>query len=150
VRFVGDPVALVVAESRYLAEDACALVDVEIAAEPAVVDVDAAVADGAPLVHPELDSNLAAEIPAAADPELDAVFDGAARVVTETFTQHRHVCAPMETRGVVAEWDPWSGDLTVWLSTQGPHGARGFLARALGLPENRVRVLMGDVGGAFG
>jgi carbon-monoxide dehydrogenase large subunit len=114
------------------------------------VDVDAAVADGAPLVHPELDSNLAAEIPAAADPELDAVFAAAAHVVTETFAQHRHVCAPMETRGVVAEWDQWRGDLTVWLSTQGPHGARGFLSRALRLPENRVRVLMGDVGGAFG
>jgi len=150
VRFVGDPIAIVVAESRYLAEDGCALVEVEIEAEQAVVDMDVAVAAGAPLVHPELDSNVAVRVPAADDPELDAIFASAAHVVTETFTQHRHVCSPMETRGLVSEWDPWRGELVVWLSTQGPHGARGFLARALGVPENRVRVIMGDVGGGFG
>lgn len=150
VRFVGDPIAVVVAGSRYLAEDGCALVDVEIEPEAALVGVDAALAPGAVLVHPELDSNLAAEIPVVADPELDAVFAGAARVVTETFVQHRYLCAPMETRGIVADWDRYRGELVVWISTQGPHGARGFLSRALGVSENHVRVVMGDVGGAFG
>ena len=150
VRFVGEPVALIVAESRYVAEDAAELVVVEIDMLPAVVGVDAALADGAPLVHRELEGNLAGSMPAADDPELDGIFAGAAHVVTETFDQHRYLCVPMETRGIVSRWDPPSESLTVWISTQGPHGVRGFLSRALGIPENRVRVIMHDVGGGFG
>jgi carbon-monoxide dehydrogenase large subunit len=150
VRFVGEPVALVVAASRYLAEDAAELVEVEIDPLPAVVGVDAALAEGAPLVHRELASNVAGAVPAADDPELDAVFDGAAHVVTETFDQHRYLCVPMETRGIVSRWDPVTESLTVWISTQGPHGVRGFVSRALGIPENKVRVIMNDVGGGFG
>ena len=89
-------------------------------------------------------------MPAADDPELDEIFAGAAHVVTETFDQHRYLCVPMETRGIVSRWDPPSESLTVWISTQGPHGVRGFLSRALGIPENQVRVIMHDVGGGFG
>jgi len=150
VRFAGEGVAIVVAESRYIAEDAAALVEVEIASSPAVVGVDAALADGAPLVHRELDSNVAGHVPAAPDPELDEIFATAAHVVTETFHQHRYLCVPIETRGIVASWDRASERLAVTISTQGPHGVRGFLSRALGIPENRVRVEMGDVGGGFG
>jgi carbon-monoxide dehydrogenase large subunit len=150
VRFAGEPVALVVASSRYVAEDACELVQVDIEALPAVVDADAALADGAPTVHPELGTNLAGAVPGVDDAELDEVFAKAAHVVTETFTQHRYVCVPMETRGVISDWDPYRQSLTVRISTQGPHGVRGFLARALGLPENQVRVIMDDVGGGFG
>src|SRR4029077_15521388 len=69
---------------------------------------------------------------------------------TETFTQHRYLCVPMETRGIVSDWDPVRQSLTVWISTQGPHGVRSFLGRALGLAEHRIRVIMGDVGGGFG
>ena len=84
-------------------------------------------------------------------PELDAIFESAAHVVTETFTQHRYLCVPMETpRRRVASGTPFRNELTVRISTQGAHGVRGFLGRALGLPENRIRVIMGDVGGGFG
>jgi carbon-monoxide dehydrogenase large subunit len=150
VRFAGEAVAVVIAESRYIAEDAAELVVVEIESMPAIVGVDGALADGAPLVHKELASNVAGQIPAAPDPELDEIFAGAAHVITETFHQHRYLCVPMETRGIVSDWNPATRELVVRISTQGPHGVRGFLARALGLPENRVRVVMGDVGGGFG
>ena len=71
-------------------------------------------------------------------------------MVTETFDQHRYLCVPMECRGVVSIWDAFRNELVVHTSTQGAHGVRGFLSRALDLPENRVRVVMGDVGGGFG
>ena len=150
VRFAGEPVALVVAESRYVAEDACDLVEVEIDLVDAVVGHDAALADGARLVHPERADNVAGHIPPGDDPELDAIFANAAHVVIETFHQHRYVCVPMECRGVVSLWDGFRNELVVHTSTQGAHGVRGFLSRALGLPENRVRVVMQDVGGGFG
>jgi carbon-monoxide dehydrogenase large subunit len=150
VRFAGEPVALVIAESRYIAEDAAELIDIEIEPSAAVVGVAAALADGAPIVHGGLGSNVAGTIPAAPDPVLDDIFASAAHVVTDTFTQHRYVCVPMETRGVVSSWDAFRQQLTVWISTQGPHGVRGFLGRVLGVPENQIRVIMGDVGGGFG
>ena len=150
VRFAGEPVALVVAESRYIAEDACELIEIDIEPSDPVIGVDAALADGAALVHPEHTDNLASTIPPVDDPELDAIFADAAHVVTETFVQHRYTCVPMETRGLVVDWSPIRGDLTVWISTQGPHGVRSFLARAVGLPDHRIRVIMGDVGGGFG
>jgi aerobic carbon-monoxide dehydrogenase large subunit len=150
VRFAGEPVALVIAESRYIAEDAAELIDLEIEPSAAVVGADAALAEGAPLVHGELGTNVAGTIPAAVDTVLDDIFASAAHVVTETFTQHRYVCVPMETRGVVSHWDAFRRQLTVWISTQGPHGVRGFLGRVLGVPENQIRVIMGDVGGGFG
>jgi carbon-monoxide dehydrogenase large subunit len=150
VRFAGEAVAVVVAESRYVAEDACDLIEVDIDPIEAIVGHDAAVAPGARPVHPERGDNLHGEIPAAPDPELDAIFDSAAHVVTETFHQHRYLCVPMECRGVVSIWDGFRNELVVHTSTQGAHGVRGFLSRALDLPENRVRVIMGDVGGGFG
>lgn len=150
VRFVGEPIAVVLAESRYIAEDACEMIEVDIEPEQAVVSVDDALRGGAPPVHPGTASNVAAEIPAGQDPELEALFAGAAHVVTHTFDQQRYLCVPMETRGIIAEWDPWAGTLEVRCSTQGHHGVRTFLSRALGVDESRVRVVMGDVGGGFG
>jgi carbon-monoxide dehydrogenase large subunit len=150
VKFVGDPVALVVATSRYVAEDACELFVFDVEPLEPVLDVDQARAAGSPLVHPELASNVAGRIPAPADPDLERIFAAAPHVFTETYEQHRHLCVPMETRGVLAHWDPYRQELVVWLSTQGAHGARGFIARACGIPENRVRVIMQDVGGGFG
>ena len=150
VRFVGEPIVLVVATSRYVAEDACELVMVDLESRPAVVGVDEAVAEDAPLVHHELDSNVATAIDTGEDAALDAIFDGAAHVVTRTYDQQRHVCVPMETRGVIAAWDSRTGRLDVRISTQGPHGVRSFLARVLGIAENDVRVVMDDVGGGFG
>ncbi len=101
VRYVGEPIVMVIAESRYLAEDAAELVAVDIEPDRAVVTMDQALATGSPLVHPELPDNLAGVVPAESGPELDALFDGAAHVFTETFGQHRYVCVPMEM--------PWPG-----------------------------------------
>ena len=150
VRFAGEPVALVVAESRYVAEDACDLIEIGIDPVDAIVGHDAALADGARPVHPERADNIAGQIPAADDPELDAIFADADHVVTETFHQHRYLCVPMECRGILSIWDGFRNELVVHISTQGAHGVRGFLSRALGMPENRVRVVMQDVGGGFG
>ncbi|HEY6317210.1 MAG TPA: xanthine dehydrogenase family protein molybdopterin-binding subunit [Acidimicrobiia bacterium] len=149
VRFVGDPIALVVAESRYLAEDAAELVEVDYEPLPAVVDAERA-AEDTTLVHPELGSNVAVRIESPPAPDLDAVFAAAPHVVTETLVQHRHTNVPMETRGVLASYTPATGELDVWLSTQSPHEARQACARALGIPEHQVRVQAHDVGGGFG
>ncbi|HEY8218044.1 MAG TPA: xanthine dehydrogenase family protein molybdopterin-binding subunit [Acidimicrobiia bacterium] len=149
VRFVGDPVALVVAESRYLAEDACELVDIEY--EPLEPIVDPEVARSSDdLVHPELGSNVAMSVPTPPDTDLDAAFASAAHVVSERLVQHRHTNVPMETRGVLASYEPASGHLDIWLSTQNPHEARQVCSRLTGVPEHLVRVRGGDVGGGFG
>lgn len=150
VRYVGEPVAMVVAESRYLAEDALEAVDIAVDPLPAVVDFTRALEDGAPLVHPESPSNLLYEVPAADTASVDAALATAHVVLTETFRQHRYATVPMETRGTLASWDPFGEELTVWISTQGPHIVRALLARALGIDDSRIRVLMPDVGGAFG
>jgi carbon-monoxide dehydrogenase large subunit len=151
VRFVGEPIAMVVADSRYLAEDAVELIEIDIDPETPLVDPERATDEGAPLVHPELGSNVLMDIPAFENPAVDCVFTSAPHVFSETFRQHRYACVPMETRGTLASWDP-SGrhELTVWTSTQGQYAARGVFARVLGVPEAQIRVIMPDVGGAFG
>jgi aerobic carbon-monoxide dehydrogenase large subunit len=150
VRFVGDPIALVIAESRYLAEDACELIEVDLDPLPPIIDAERAADETDELVHPELGANIAQRIESPADPELDAVFDDAAHVVTETIVQHRHTNVPMETRGVVAGYQPATGELDVWISTQNPHEVRQTCSRMLRVPEHLVRVRMDDVGGGFG
>jgi len=150
VRFAGDPIAVVIATSRYIAEDACELIDVDIEPSTPVIGADAALAADAPVVHAGRADNIAGAIPAAADPVLDEIFANAAHVITETIDQNRYLCVPMETRGIVSQWDPFNQELTVHISTQGPHGVRAYIGRALGIPENRIRVIMKDVGGGFG
>jgi carbon-monoxide dehydrogenase large subunit len=151
VRAVGETLAMVVADSRYRAEDAIDTIVVEIEAEDALVDYEQGLAPGAPLVHPDSESNLLHAVPPAMPrPDVDEVIDGAPVVLTETFRQHRYSTVPMETRGTVASWDPYDKHLTVWIATQGPHNARAFFTRVFALDENQVRVIMPDVGGAFG
>ena len=150
VRYVGEPIVIVVAESRYLAEDAAELVSVDIEPQDPVVDAAAALAEGSPRVHRELPDNLSGVIPAADAPELDKLLDGAPHVFTETFTQHRYVCVPMETRGMVAQWDPWTRQLELVIAGQGVHMPRLVYSRMLGIPEDDIHVIMGDVGGSFG
>ena len=149
-RFVGEPIAMVVADSRYQAEDALEAVEVDVDPLPAIVDVERALDDGVPPVHPDRESNLVLELPTIGTGDVDAVFAAAPRVLTETYRQHRYACVPMETRGTLASWDPYRQELTVWISTQGPHGVRGLLSRIMGIDDSRIRVIMPDVGGAFG
>ena len=150
VRFVGDAVALVVAESRYVAEDACDLVQLELEPLPAVVEFETAAADTANLVHPEKGTNIAQEAAYPLDAAWEAVVAEATHVVTETFYQHRQTNVPMETRGIVADYDPSSGELHAWMSSQNAHEARAAIARVTGVPEHLVRVTARDVGGGFG
>ena len=146
-RFVGDPVALVVATDRYVAEDAVDLVDVDYEPLPPLADY--FTAQGADeLVHEAYAGNVAGSLGAPMSDDLAATFAGASHVVAETIYQQAYTAVPMETRGIVAEW---SGDeLTVWAATQAPHEVRGFMARVLGIGEHQVRVLMRDTGGGFG
>ena len=89
-------------------------------------------------------------LPAGETPELEGLLDSAAHVFHETFTQHRYVCVPMETRGLVAEWDPWAKRLDIVLACQGVHDARMFYSRMLGVPTDDIHIVMRDVGGSFG
>ncbi|MGH9025961.1 MAG: xanthine dehydrogenase family protein molybdopterin-binding subunit, partial [Acidimicrobiia bacterium] len=150
VRFVGDPIALVIADDRYLAEDGADLVEVDFDPLTPLVDAQAALAATDDPVHSELGSNVALEMGTPADADLDAILVSAAHVVTETFVQHRQTNVPMETRGTVAAFDPATRELRVWISTQNPHEVRLALSRVTGVPANLVRVSMGDVGGGFG
>lgn len=151
VRYVGEPIAVVVAESRYLAEDAVELVDIDIEPLTPAVDMVEALADSSELVHPELDSNLSVSGAAAAEiPGLDERLEAAPHTFTESFHQHRYLCVPMETRGIVSTWDPWLEELTITVSCQSVHETRLFYSRMLGIPEQKIHVTMGDVGGSFG
>jgi aerobic carbon-monoxide dehydrogenase large subunit len=150
VRFVGEPIAVVVARDRYVGEDACDLVAVDIEPGPAIIDAEAALRDQSERVHHELDTNVASSTSLGDTERLDAAFAGAAHVVTETYRQQRQVAAPMETHGILAHWDPMRGELVIWMSTQMPHHVRLMASRLLGIGENNVRVIMRDVGGGFG
>jgi carbon-monoxide dehydrogenase large subunit len=148
-RFVGDPVALVIAESRYLAEDAAELVDVDYEPLPAVVDYTTAEHADA-LVHQQHGSNVVAELNGLPASALQEIFAGSAHVVTETIYQQAYAPVPMEGRGLVVDWSHASGELTIHAATQSPHEVRLFCSRLLGIPEHRVRVIMRDTGGGFG
>jgi carbon-monoxide dehydrogenase large subunit len=147
--FVGDPIALVVARTRAIAEDACELVEIDYEVLTPFLDASAA-AEADDVVHPALDGNVNAARVTEAPEGLDEVVAGAAHVVTETLHQHRYLAVPMETRGIVASYDIVSGELSVWLSSQGAHAARDHFAGVLGFSTNRVRVVTQDVGGGFG
>lgn len=151
VKFVGDPVALVIADSRYVAEDAVDLVEVDYDPLPAVADFRKAVGGesaGVPVVHSEYPDNVAGGMGGA--PPDEELFASAPYVVEEHIYQQMYVPVPMETRGMVVEWTSTTEELTVWASTQIPHELRAFAARLLGIPAQRVRVIMRDTGGAFG
>ncbi|MGH2453046.1 MAG: xanthine dehydrogenase family protein molybdopterin-binding subunit [bacterium] len=149
VSYVGQPVAVVVALSRYVAEDAADLVAVDYAPLPVVASIQAALAPDAPMVHPGLPGNVAVQ-KAATYGEVDAAFREAEIVVEEEFRIPRAAAHPLEGRGLLAVPDPATRGLTVWASTQRPHSLRAALAPFLGLPVWAVRVIAPDVGGAFG
>ena len=149
VRHVGEPIAVVVAESRYLAEDAVAEIYADIDPLDAVVDLEAALAEGSPRVHDDLDSNLAAQARQRKG-DYGAVRGEAHRLIARRFTYDHGTAAAMENRGVVASWDERAEELTVWDTTQAPIPIRNGLAAMLGLSESQVRVIAPFIGGGFG
>jgi carbon-monoxide dehydrogenase large subunit len=158
VRWVGEPIAMVLATSRYVAEDAVELMDLDIDAQPAVLTdhlgVFGVTEEGAALVHPEWGSNVASTMPAPGMPEsnpaLEEVLASAPHVIEETFHQHRYICVPMETRGIIARWDVHREQLDIVSATQSAHEVRSASARLLGISETQVHAWAEDVGGGFG
>jgi aerobic carbon-monoxide dehydrogenase large subunit len=149
VRFTGDAVAVVVADDKYAARDAIELIDVEYEPLPAVADAKSATADGAPLVYPEWNSNVA-WVWEVEHGDLDEAFAGAAREVSIELINQRIHATFVEPRCIHAEYNPNTEEMMIWASTQVPHTLRGAIASHVGLPEHHVRVVAPDVGGAFG
>jgi aerobic carbon-monoxide dehydrogenase large subunit len=149
VRHVGEPLALVIAESRYLAEDAVSDVAVELEPLPAVVDLEQALAQGAPPVHEDVGANVAAHVRQRKG-DYAAAVARADHVIRRRFYYEHGASSPIETRGVVATWDARADQLTVWDTTQAPVFIRNGLAGMLGLSERQVRVIAPFVGGGFG
>lgn len=150
VRLVGDPVALVIAEDRYLAEDACELVEVEYAELVPITSATAALDPGLPPIFEDLGSNVIFGPNSSTFGDVTDAFGRADRVVRAHIQQHRHQNVPMEGRGIVASFDRATGTLTVHAATQGVNTTRMGIAAQLGMPREQVRVLAGDIGGSFG
>lgn len=148
VRYVGDGVAVVVADDPYVARDARDLITVDYEPLPAVVDVQQAMAPGAPQLHADAPGNVALHWKVGT--ETDEVFRRAEVVVRQEIRQQRLIPNPMEPRAVVAQFNPSTEELTVWMTSQNPHIHRFLLAGILGVPEHKVRVVAVDVGGGFG
>ena len=149
VRVVGELVALVVAESRYIAEDAAERVSAAWEPLDPILSIEDALAPGAAAIHDEVGGNLFNRFETTTG-EIDEAFAAAPHIVELELRQQRYSAAAMEQRVVVASYDPADDSLTAWLSTQVPHIARTGLAHQLGLSENRVRVIAPDIGGGFG
>jgi carbon-monoxide dehydrogenase large subunit len=149
VSYVGEAVAIVLADSRYVAEDAAALVAVDYDVLPAVADCRKSGAPGAPAVRRELNSNIAATYKVAYG-DAQAAFAKAAHTFHEELWQHRGAAHPIEGRGLVAEWRGDNETMTVWASTQKAHDLFQSLTALLGFDESRLRVATPEVGGGFG
>jgi carbon-monoxide dehydrogenase large subunit len=149
VRHVGEAVAVVVAETRDAAEDAAEAVICELEVLPAVVDPEAALVPGSPLVHERYGTNLIGAFSVGRG-DVEAAFARAPHRLARRFYHHRYAAVPMECRGVVADYDARTQSVTIWSSTQVVHWVRREAAALLGLPEARVRCVALDVGGGFG
>ncbi|MCU1401507.1 MAG: Carbon-monoxide dehydrogenase (acceptor) [Acidimicrobiales bacterium] len=149
VKYVGDPVVMVIAESRAIAEDAIELLEIEYDPQTPVIGYETSLANET-LVHPEMKTNLASVLTSEPDPALDRAFANAVHIVQETIRQHRYINVPMETRGLIASWHSGRGEMTFYSATQLPNEFRTFTTRLLAIPENKIRVIARDVGGGFG
>ncbi len=149
VRYVGEPLVALAATSAAVVEDAVALVDVEYEPLAPVLDPTTAVAPGAPLIHPELGDNVLYRTRIHGG-DVTAAFARAHRVHARRFSIGRHTGVPIEPRGLVADFEPATRALTVWMSTQVPHMMQAVLAELFSLDEERVRIVAPDVGGSFG
>lgn len=149
VRHCGEPLAVVVAESRYIAEDALDDIVVEMTSIDAVVDLETALEADTPLIHEEIDSNLCAHV-VQEKGDYEKAAANAHKVIRRKFWYDRGVAAAMENRGIVANWDHRSQQLTIWDTTQAPIPIRNGLAGMLGLSESQVQVVAPFLGGGFG
>src|SRR5690348_11044455 len=153
VRFQGQEVAFVVAEDRYAARDALALIDVDYDVLPAVVDATRALDPDTPVIRDDIDGKTDNHIfdwEAGDAAATDAAFEQAEVVVTQDVLYPRVHPAPLETGGAVADMDKVTGKLTIWCNTQAPHAHRTLYAIVAGLPEQKIRVISPDIGGGFG
>ncbi len=149
VRYVGDAVAVVVAETRYQAEDALEHIAVDYEPMDAVVSPKGAAQDGAPQLHDDVPNNIAFTW-AMAGGDTDAAFSEADVTVSDTITLQRLIANPMEPRSAIAQWVAATGELTLWNTSQNPHIARFLTSVVTGVPEHKVRVIAPEVGGGFG
>ena len=148
VRFVGEPVAMIIADTKAIAVEGAELVVVEIEARKPLLDPQSAADNAGDRVFDELSSNICAEIIFPMRPRLRTALETSPHVVRRTLHQQRLSNAPLETRGIVAAHA--RGQIQAWISTQNPHEARLAIARATGMAEHCVRVIAMDVGGSFG
>ena len=149
VRYVGEPIAFVVADDRYIAEDAAEYVDIEFEELVATPSLEGAVTNTDCIVHEDLGDNIAADFGQVFG-DVDEAFAGADVVLRERFVVDRSAGQPMECRAVLAVPDENTGVMTIWDGTQSPHVARRTIAMTLGVPEDSLRVIAPDVGGGFG
>jgi aerobic carbon-monoxide dehydrogenase large subunit len=149
VRHVGEAVAVVVAQTREAAEDAAALVTLDVEPLPALTDAESALADGAPIIHDRFKTNLIGEFTVGKG-DVAAALARAPHRLKRRFHHHRYAAAPMECRGVVGHYDERTDSMTIWSSTQVVHWVRREAAAVLQMPEARIRAIALDVGGGFG
>jgi aerobic carbon-monoxide dehydrogenase large subunit len=149
VRYVGEPVAALVADNKYAAAEALGLIEVEYEDLPVVVDAEKALAANAPLLYPEWGTNEMLHVHFQGG-DLDKAFAEADYVLEDTVRVHRHTGTPLEPRAYVAAYDRRENSLTLWASTQNPHPLRTTLAQTLRLQEGDIRVIQPQVGGGFG
>src|SRR5512138_3817740 len=149
VKFAGEPIVMVLAESRYIAEDALADIQIDYQPLDAVVDLEKALQDESPIIHEEIGSNVAAHV-VQTKGDYESAKKDAALVITRRFSYEHGCAAAIENRGIVAEWDSRAGGLTVWDIRQAPVVIRNGLANMLGLSERQVRVIAPFIGGGFG
>ena len=149
VRYVGDAVAVVVADSAQQAYDAVDLIEVDYDPMPATVDPEQAVKPGAPQIHTEAPNNIAFKWTVSGG-DIEAAFKKADIVVRDRIIQQRLIPTAMETRGALAHYLPATGELTLWNTTQNPHIVRFIMSLVCNIPEDRLRVIAPEVGGGFG
>jgi aerobic carbon-monoxide dehydrogenase large subunit len=149
IHHVGEPLAIVIAENRYIAEDALDDIDIELEQLPAVVDLEQALKAGATLVHEDVGSNVSAHIRQTKG-NYAAAAAKADHIIKRRFKYEHGISSPIETRGVVAQWDARAHQMTIWDTTQAPVFVRNGLAGILGLNERKVRVIAPNIGGGFG
>jgi carbon-monoxide dehydrogenase large subunit len=149
VYWVGHPVAMVVAENKYIARDAVDLIEVDYEELPAVIDEEKAADPKSPVIHEKIGSNVAYKL-TAGEGDIEAALKSADKVIKQKILNRRLAPIAMEGRGVLARYYPGEQELTLWTSTQIPHLARTQIALMLGFPENKLRLIAPEVGGGFG